>query len=172
VTLTLANGDRRTYLTNLTDPTVLTPHLIATLYARRWDVEMAFKCLKRDLNLHHIWSTSFAMNLMQVWATLLIFQIVSTLRMELARRAEVDLFDVSLRLLITDLPRYVDAGIPDILGYIASRPKYGGIIRPSRRITISVPQDLPITPAPPGLPHQRLARYANKPRGNKSVTRN
>ena len=29
---------------------------IARLYARRWDIEMAFKLAKRDLRLHLLWS--------------------------------------------------------------------------------------------------------------------
>jgi hypothetical protein len=170
VTITLPTGTPRGYVTNVDDPTQLTPKAIATLYARRWDIEMAFDRLKNDLHLRRIWSTTFAMNLMQVWATLLIFQVASTMRMEIARRARVDVFDVSMTILLRDLPRYLHAGIDDVIGYIASRPKYGGIIRPSRRIRITVPDQLPVTPPPPTLSWQRPARYANKPRGNKPRT--
>ena len=29
---------------------------VVTLYARRWDIELAFRAIKDHLNLHHVWS--------------------------------------------------------------------------------------------------------------------
>ena len=140
-------ADSRCYLTNVTDPAVLAPAQIAQLYGQRWDIETAFKLLKRDLGLHLLWSTSWAMILLQIWATLIIAQVVFVLRRQLALRAAVDLFDISLSLLIRDLPRYLARGDPDVLGAIAARGSYGGIIRPSRRKRRHIPPESPGHPA-------------------------
>lgn len=161
VTITGPFGTRR-YLTNVRKPRKLTPAQIVHLYSRRWDIELAFKLLKRDLGLHLIWSTSWPMILLQIWGTLLIAQIALVLRLQLALRARVDLFDISLSLLLRDLPRYLARGEPDVLGAIAARGRYGGIIRPSRRKRLDVPTNLPRTPPPKGLCRIQAPRYAGK----------
>lgn len=161
VTVTIGPGVRR-YVTNVLDPQVLPVAEIGRLSARRWDIELAFKTVTRELGLHLIWSTSWDMILTQVWGTLLIAQIVSAVRQELAIRAQVDLFDVSVSLLLADLPAYVQRGAPDVLGTIAARGTYGGIIRPSRRKQVHLPRDVPVTPPPPDLPLVRAHRYAGK----------
>jgi IS4 transposase len=43
----------RSYLTNVLDPRQLCLPDIARLYARRWDIELAFLTLKDLLHLHH-----------------------------------------------------------------------------------------------------------------------
>jgi Transposase DDE domain len=161
VTITTALGTRR-YLTNVRKPRKLTPAQIVQLYARRWDIELAFKLLKRELGLHLIWSTSWPMITLQIWGTLLIAQVALVLRLQLALRARVAVFDVSLPLLLHDLPRYVARGEPDVLGTIAARGRYGGIIRPSRRKRLEVPTNLPWTPPPKGLRRIQIPRYAGK----------
>jgi Transposase DDE domain len=45
-------GQLRQYFTNVCDPTVLPLREIARLYARRWDIELAFLTLKEYLGLH------------------------------------------------------------------------------------------------------------------------
>lgn len=155
------SGPRR-YLTNIRDPRQLTPAQIVQLYARRWDIEMAFKLIKRDLGLHMIWSNSWSMIQIQIWATLLIAQVALVLRQQVALRAGVDLFDVSLSLLLEDVPLYLARGEADVVGAIAARGKYGGIIRPSRRKQLAVPDDLPVSPRPSGLRLIQTPRYAGK----------
>ncbi len=132
------------------------------LYARRWDIELAFKLIKRDLGLHLIWSTSWDLILTQVWGTALIAQIAFAIRQELATRADVDVFDVSLSLLLKELPRLFVRGDGDVLDAIVARRKYGGIIRASRRKPVAIPDDLPVTPPPADLPPTRPPRYAGK----------
>jgi hypothetical protein len=46
------------YVTNVLDPTVLPLADIARLYARRWDIELAFKLSKQHLGLHLLWGPS------------------------------------------------------------------------------------------------------------------
>jgi hypothetical protein len=162
VTLRGSFGTRR-YLTNVRKPRKLTPAQIVALYARRWDIELAFRLLKRELGLHLIWATRWEMVLTQIWATLLIAQITLVLRLHLALRAGVDLFAVSLALLLADVPRYVARGEPDVLGAIVARGRYGGIIRPARRTRLDVPTNLPSTPPPKGHQRIQVPRYAGKP---------
>lgn len=47
---------------------------------------------------------------------LLIAQIAASVRAQIAQRAGVDLFDVSLTLLLRDLPYLVQRGDPDMIG--------------------------------------------------------
>ena len=161
ITLQTAAGERR-YLTNVRDPEQLSVAEIARLYARRWDIELAFKLIKRELGLHLIWSTSWELILSQVWGTALIAQIVLATRQELATRAEVDVFDISLSLLVKVLPDMLARGTGDALDQIVARRNYGGIIRKSRRKTVAVPDILAVTPPPANLPTWRTPRYAGK----------
>lgn len=135
---------------------------VVDLYARRWDIELAFKLVKNDLGLHLLWSTRWEVILAQIWGVLLIAQIALYLRGEVARRAGVGLFDVSLRLLVQHLPALLAAGVPDPIGLIVERRAYGGFIRPSRRITYAIPPDLAYTSASDDLPLTRTPRYAGR----------
>lgn len=161
VTIQTAAGERR-YITNVRDPDLLPVAEVVRLYARRWDIELAFKLVKRDLGLHLIWSTSWELILTQVWGTALIAQITFATRQELAQRAAVDIFDISLSLLVKELPRMLAHGTGDVLDQIVARRDYGGIIRPSRRKRTVIPPDLPVTLPPADLPTWRTPRYAGK----------
>ncbi|MCB9139274.1 MAG: IS4 family transposase [Caldilineaceae bacterium] len=151
------------YITNVLDPQLLPMADIAKIYARRWDIEIAFKLIKRYLNLHLLWSCKTTVILQQVWAVLIISQILQSLRMEIAGRAEVDPFDVSMQLLIQYLPKLAAKGEDPIETFI----KYGRqarFIRPSSRLRTeapAIPPDLFI-PLPPDLILIRKPRYAGK----------
>lgn len=149
------------YITNVMDPTQLSLHDIAVLYARRWDIEMAFKLIKRELDLHLLWSGKQNVLLIQVWAVLLISQILHALQLEIASRADVDPFDVSMSLLVEYLPMWHDI---DIVQLIVERGRHGGFIRPSRRIRIKTPPiDLDdYIPIPPDLVLVHEPRYAHR----------
>jgi hypothetical protein len=149
------------YITNVVHPTLLGLHDIAVLYARRWDIEMAFKLIKRELNLHLLWSAKQSVVLLQVWAVLLISQILHALQLEIAARAGVDPFDVSLPLLVEYLPRWNDV---DFILLVVERGRDAGFIRPSRRIRIQTPpvDILAYAPPPPGLIMSREPHYAHR----------
>src|SRR5215212_448917 len=156
-------GVERAYVTNVTDPTVLPLAMIARLYARRWDIELAFRLIKQYLGLHLLWSSKPGVVLQQVWAVLILAQILQALRMEIAARAEVDLFEVSLPLLVKYAPQYAQVGRDVVEAFVAAGRRLG-YIRPSRRVRIDVPEIPPgsIRPAPPDLIRERTPRYANK----------
>ena len=162
----------QTYLTNVLDPAVLPIAEAVRLYARRWDIELAFKTIKRDLGLHLLWSARWELILTQVWGVLLIAQIASALRAQVAQRAGIDLFDVSLTLLLRDLPRMLGDGKRDILAQLAALPVVkGGYLRPSRRAHPPLPDPLPITPPPPDLVRIRPPRYAGRKCGHDGTDR-
>lgn len=156
-------GVTHQYLTNVLEPSQLSLADIARLYARRWDIEMAFKLIKRELHLHLLWSSRVETVLLQVWAVLIIAQIVQAIRMEVAGRAGVDPFEVSLPLLVAYLPQ-IAAGGRDPIEFVVETGEQYGFIRPSRRLRLDVPEIPPewITPAPPGLVTARPARYAGR----------
>jgi hypothetical protein len=151
------------YITNVTDPAVLPIREIARLYARRWDIALAFKLIKRHLGLHLLWSAKDVVILQQVWAVLIIAQILQALRLEVAGRAGVDPFEVSLPLLVEYLPRYAHEG-RDPVALFVEHGRALGFIRPSRRTVIRAPDPPPdrLTPAPPDLVLVRTPRYAHK----------
>ncbi len=149
------------YITNVIHPTQLSLRDIAVLYARRWDIELAFKLIKRELGLHLFWSAKPVVILQQVWAVLLISQILHALQLEIAGKAGVDPFDVSLPLLVEYLPSWYDV---DFIDLVVERGREAGFIRPSRRIRIQTPPiDLKEYSPPPAdlvLVHQ--PRYAHR----------
>lgn len=151
----------RRYLTNVTDPTDLPMAEVVRLYARRWDIELAFKTLKTDLGLDVLWSGKWPVIQTQVWAVLLIAQIAFHLRFLIATRAGVDLFDVSLVLLLKELPRFAERGA-DPVAAIAGLGKYGGFLRPSRRVRYDLPEPDELSLPPADLVREREPRYAGR----------
>lgn len=148
-------------VTNVLDPAVLSVQDMAALYARRWDIEIAFRTLKVDLNLRGIWSTKWPVVQQQVWAVLLIAQIVFSLRTTIAGHAGVPVDDVSVRLLIREFPKYAARSADPVATYIAVAHQLR-YIRPSRRIVITLPA-VPLAAyayPPPTLERTQKPRYA------------
>ena len=154
----------RRYLTNVRDPAQLGAAEIGPLYARRWDIELAFKLVKRDLGLHLLWSAKPGVILTQAWAVLVIAQVALALRSRIAHQADVALFDVSLALLVQELPRLARAGTRDPVAWFVAEGRALGYIRPSRRIAWAVPTIPPdeIILPPPDLGIEREPRYAGR----------
>ena len=160
------------YLTNVRDPRLLPMAEVARVYGRRWDFELAIKLVKRELGLHLVWSVKPVVIAQQVWAALCIAQILHALRFEVARRAAVDVFDVSLPLLVRWMPRFAAQG-EDPVAIFVERGRAAGFIRPSRRV-VHAAQEIAagaMTPLPRGTILARTPRYAQRkcrPRKEKS----
>lgn len=164
-------GVLRRYLTNVLDPAVLSPHEVAALYARRWDIELAIKLVKTHLGLSLWWSTKDVVIQQQLWAVLTIAQVLQGLRLELAGRAEVDPHDISMAMLIEQLPQYAARGWDPIATFL-ERGRRMGYIRPARRLRIEAPGfDLTayVLP-PPDLVTTRRPRYAQRDSLHRPVT--
>jgi Transposase DDE domain len=161
------------YITNVLDPTCFTIAQLARLYARRWDIELAFKLVKRHLGLHMLWSAKDVVVQQQVWAVLIISQILQGLRMEIAGRAEVDTYEVSMGLLVRYLPQYAYTG-EDPVQVFVERGRALRFIRPSTRTKVVAPAVDPkqLVPVPPDLALIRPPRYAHRNCAPRSVLRN
>jgi Transposase DDE domain len=151
------------YITNVLDPTLLPLYEVARLYARRWDFELAVKLVKRHLGLHLFWSATPVVVQQQVWATLCIAQILHALHLEVAGRAGVDPFEVSLALLVEYFPQLARDG-HDPVAFFVEHGRRAGFIRPSTRTRIRAPRIPPeaLAPLPPDLALVRPARYARR----------
>ncbi len=156
-------GDYHRYITNVLDPEVLSMQDIATLYARRWDIEMAVCLVKRRLGLHLLWSAKEVVVQQQIWAVLIIAQILQGLRLEIAYRAGVDPFEVSMGLLVEYLPRYAAQG-DDPIKIFVEQGRELRFIRASRRVKIKAPEVRAeqMRPLPEGTVLVRTARYAHR----------
>ena len=157
------NGRLYRYITNVLDPAQLSMREAAHLYARRWDIEMAISILKTELGLHLVWAAKPVVIQQQIWAVLIIHQIFAAFRMEIAGRAKVDLFDVSLPLLIEYFPHYARAGTDPVELFIEHGRELG-FIRPSSRHETQAPVT-PFSdyhPLPPDLILERRPRYAER----------
>jgi hypothetical protein len=156
-------GQWFTYITNVLDPNLLSGADVVRLYARRWDIELAFRVLKDYLNLRFLWSAKAGVISAQIWATVILAQMLHALQIRVAVQSGVETFDVSLELLLRHIPDFIRQG-GDLLSRIQEGAYPLGIIRPSTRKRIEVPviEREDIIPPPPDLVWIRPPRYAHK----------
>ena len=148
------------YFTNVLDPLQLPMSEIARLYARRWDIELAFLTIKDLFGLHHWWSSQRPLILQQIALALVLAQVVQALRLHIAAQANCDPFDVSLPLLVEHLPHLLRAQLNPV-EWILTYGHQQHILRPSSRYQVVAPCILPqhLRPLPPDLVLTRKARY-------------
>jgi len=99
----------------------------------------------------------------QVWAVLIIAQVLQALRLEIAQRAGVDPFEVSMPLLVEYLPRFAVDGRDPIMIFV-EQGRALRFIRPSSRTKIrapTIPKEAMSLP-PPDLVLVRTPRYAQR----------
>ena len=159
------------YLTNVLDPAALAIVDIARLYARRWDIELAFRELKEHLGLRLLWSAKLGVIYQQIWASLILAQLLHAYQVELAAQAEVEPFDVSLELLSRHLPRLL-LHTADPMGFLVQHGRAMGLIRPSSRRVIEAPM-VPLQEVsypPPELLQPRQAHSAHRKCGSRYAT--
>jgi hypothetical protein len=168
-----------TYLTNVLDPRVLSVGDLVRLYARRWDIELALLLLKEHLELHLWWHSKVTGILQQIWACLIIAQLVQAMRMEIACQAHVDPFEVSMPLVVRSMPTLLISG-QDPIAVCVQRGRQLGLLRPSSRLHIQVPtiaaanimlrpadlvlERTPCYPASPGMPGRKSSKKRQKPK--------
>lgn len=155
----------RMYLTNVCDPQLLSLGEVAQLYARRWDIEMAFRVLKEYLGMSHWWSSKQELILVQIWVVLILSHLVYALRERIARAANCDPFEVSVPLLVELLPR-LGGPCPLQFEQLVQSGRQMGLLRASPRLELNVPQvELSCyQPVPPDLPWLRPGRPPAAPR--------
>jgi hypothetical protein len=156
------------YLTNVLDPATLAIVDIARLYGRRWDIELAFRELKEHLGLRLMWSAKLGVIYQQIWACLILAQLLHAYQVELAAQAGVEPCDVSLELLSRHLPRLLQH-TADPMGFLVQHGRAMRLIRPaSRRL-----REAPVVPLqqvsspPPELLQPRPAHSAHRKCGSR-----
>ena len=156
-------GTTYRYVTNVLDAQRLSLHDIAQLYARRWDIELAFKVLKCELGLRLWWGARPELVMIQLWLALILAQLVHALQLHIARQAHVDPFDVSLHVLLELLDMQPTGSTPT-LEVLLQRGRDLGLIRPSPRLQVVVPtvSSRMLVPLPDLSPRMRHARYAQR----------
>ncbi len=157
-------GRLHQYLTNVLDPQQLSLADIARLYARRWDIELAFCVLKEHLQVSQLWSAKWEVVQVQIWCALLLAQVFHGLQVQLAAQEGVDPCEVSIDLLVEVVPRLLQRGLAP-LPFLGRVGREVGLIRPSTRIQVQVPfvDATWITPAPPeALQPRDTVRYAQR----------
>ena len=156
----------RMYLTNVLDPLQLPMGDIARLYARRWDIELAFLTIKDLFGLQQWWSSQRPLILQQIAVVLVLAQLVQALRLHIAEQAGCDPFDVSLPLLVEHLPHLLRARLNPV-AWVLTYGKQQHVLRPSSRYHVVAPSIPPeqLLPLPAELVLTRKARYVTyKPR--------
>lgn len=162
------HGQLHRYITNVLDPHVLPLHELAELYARRWDIEMAFRLLKDYLGGCELWSAKWPTIQTQLWALCLLAQMLHAWQDRIALQSGVDRFEVSLELVVRYTPKLLLQGI-DPVAYFVQHGRDMGIIRPSTRSQVRSPIVPPewIIMAPleafQPRPQARHAPYQKKP---------
>ncbi len=159
-----SQGQLHRYLTNVLDPQQLSLAEVARLYARRWDIELAFCLLKEHLHASQLWSAKWSVIQVQIWCALLLAQLFHGLQVQLAAQEGVDPFEVSLDLVVELVPQLLHRGLAP-LPYLGRLGREIGLIRPSTRLKPQVPfvDATWITPAPPeALQPREKARYAQR----------
>ncbi|HEY3993028.1 MAG TPA: transposase [Ktedonobacteraceae bacterium] len=159
------------YMSNVLNPLVRSGCQIARLYARRWDIEMAFRVLKDYLGLRMLWSAKWPVIVAQVWSCAILAQCLHALQVRLAAEVGVPTFDVSLEILLEQVDQQVQAGLlfsSDVLTRFKEQGRHIGLVRPCSRIRIVVPEicwTSYLWP-PADLVYERAPRYGHRPAGN------
>jgi hypothetical protein len=139
--------------------------VVAQLYARSFDIELAFRLLKEYLGMSHWWSSKQELILVQIWIVLILSHLVYALRERIALTAQCDPFEVSMPLLVELLPRLSSSRALQ-LEQLVQEGRKSGLLRASPRLVLQDPQvELSCyQPAPPDLPRQRPGRAEASPR--------
>ena len=96
------------YVTNVLSPKKLNAGSIFVLYKQRWNIEMTFAAIKKGLGMSFIHLSHINGVLIQIWSTLITYQILQDLRLEIAYRSGWKEDDVSWEILIKRIGWYVE----------------------------------------------------------------
>jgi hypothetical protein len=102
------NGVWWRYITNVLDPQVLDARQIFSLYQARWNIEKSFAAIKRALGLAALRATHVNGVLIQIWSTLIVYQVLQNLRLDIAAAAGWDADDVSWAILVMRIGWYTE----------------------------------------------------------------
>jgi Transposase DDE domain len=99
-------NDWWSYVTNVWEPSLLHPMDAVRIYEARWSLERTFAALKRALGLHTLHTCHVNGILIQVWASLLLYQVLDVLRTAVASARDWAPDEVSWPMLMEALGTY------------------------------------------------------------------
>jgi hypothetical protein len=168
------DGEWWSYITNVLDPVMLPGHYLFALYSQRWTIECCFSVLKTVLGLHHLRLCHLQGVQWQLWATVLAYQLVQSVRWEVAVSLGVQSEHISWKQLFESFDLYYReaAGRTDLsaIEWILKHHESLRILKPPRkseRKVQNVPPQLQEVyqqeyPAMPTTLQPRKARYAQR----------
>jgi hypothetical protein len=112
------------YVTNVLEPSRLNAEQIWRLYSQRWTIEMCFAAVKRSLRLAWLRPAAHNAMLSQIWATLIVYQVLQDLRLDVAHAAGWKEDDVSWEMLMRRIGWYAKhpAEGPTLRGWLCADP--------------------------------------------------
>lgn len=97
------------YLTSVTNPDILPPHVVANLYGKRWRIEEAFNTVKRLLGLSYLWTGSLNGIKLQIWGTWLFYGVLIDLGDGVAEELSLPFDSISLEMIYRGLYHFIVA---------------------------------------------------------------
>lgn len=177
VAVAVAPGRWHVWLTNVWDPRVLPAANVARLYEARWSLERTFATLKGALGLATLHAGSLNALLIQVWCTLLLYQVLDALRAHVGRALAAPTDEVSWPLLVEAIAMYAEAPRADALAaWLAAhardldlrvrQPERRKRFAPDRALAAALrtpPAPLPLAALAPQRAKRRPSRARPKP---------
>jgi hypothetical protein len=108
--------DKRSYLTNVLQPSQLNAKQVWGLYAMRWTIEMAFATIKRSLGMAYLRAAGRNAMLIQIWSTLTVYQLLQSLRLQVAASQGWMQDEISWEMLMRRVSWYAQEAAPISLG--------------------------------------------------------
>lgn len=141
------------YLTNVTDPEILPAEVVAALYWQRWRIEDAFLVVKRLLGLSYFYVGSVNGVQVQVWATWLLYAVLTDLCDEVASTLHLPFACISFEMVYRGLYHYTQAyhrgETRDPIAYLCAQENRDlGIVKRPRKGQSAEILELAIPPLP------------------------
>lgn len=141
------------YLTNVCEPETLPAEVVVALYWQRWRIEDAFLVVKRLLGLSYFYASSPNGVQVQVWATWLLYAVLTDLCDEVANTMSLPLACISFEMVYRGLYHYTQAyhrgEASDPVAYLCAKEnKDLGIVKRSRKGQSTEILEMNIPPLP------------------------
>ncbi len=127
-----------TYLTNELNPQRLPVAYVVALYLQRWRIEDAFHAVKRLLGLAFFWTGAQNGIELQVWATWLIYGVLTDLTDAVAEALDRPFADISIEMVYRGLAYFSQAyrsgQATDPVAYLAEQAQLLGVVKRKRKL--------------------------------------
>jgi hypothetical protein len=83
------DGEWWGYITNMINPSIFPGYYVYAVYRQRWTIECCFSVLKEVLGMRNLMLSTLNGILWQVWSTFLAYQLIQTVRCQLAIKLDI-----------------------------------------------------------------------------------